>query len=250
MSQAEKVRALRHTVISATNLSVVVEWQSGGESHTTPARLIDISPGGTKLSLAHSIKFHDAVRLTMSNSTGELNISVSASQCWARHDNRGGWMGGFAFAPPLPRELVEKLFADGLLERRQTSRVATDIPCRVQWETSPERQASVLLDVSSGGFCVRAERAMETGTRLLLILEKPDEPPSAVPAKAQWIFATDLGPVIGCSFVTSNGYPSVADFALPDRDLERSGGRRRTRLPVLAIAAVLALYMLYCVMFL
>jgi hypothetical protein len=241
-------REPRHRLHGLPEVQLMRQSAEASDAQSVRAQLLDISPGGFKLSLATPLRLGEAVSLAIVTPDHAIDLSLDADVRWIRPGEGKTWSAGCTFNPRLPEETLRSLFSRGLLERRKFPRQKVRATVSVQWELEPNRTAASLRNLSVGGFCLEASERGKPGERVLVFLEDADGKPQSVPGKAQWQMKKGERYVLGCTFVNNQGYPTMHDF------LERREARPHIllarQLPLLGVAAAVVLYWMYWSMFL
>lgn len=234
-------RPRRYQVNENYVVRVTVEQPSSAEKFTANAQLLDLSPGGAKLSLNRPIRFEEALTIALHSEELELHLIVSARVCWTRQQGEGCWVLGCSFDPQLPREELEKLFAQGLLERRDNLRHSVRGQAVGRWEMHAEETPVGLLDLSNGGFSLLSPYAAQIGGNFHLSVDRESEAgPIEVLSTVQWQIQVDGGYIIGCAFADRRTFFTLRKRLCPDAET-RSNRVARRALPLLSAAAVAAL---------
>jgi hypothetical protein len=194
------------------------------------ARLIDLSPGGVKLSLSTPLRFHETVELSLLSEELGLNLAATASVVWSRPGKGANYTVGCSFNPPLVPESLEQLFANGLLERRRARRYSVRGQAQATWELGPAETPVGLLDLSVGGFSLLSPSPASNGSNIRVSMERNEEQsPLDISAAIRWQMQVDGGYVIGCTFKDPLTYSALRNHLLPEEpDLPRFGSVKRT----------------------
>jgi hypothetical protein len=204
------------------------------------ARLLDISPGGAKLTLDVALAIDAAAELRLESPELGLDLVVPGRVCWARAEGPR-WVLGCAFQPPLPPEALEPFFEHGLLERRRNSRRVAVGRAVARWEMCEGETPVELLDYSTGGFCVRAPQRAQTDGRLLLRLAGPDGVLREVLAKVRWQSAIVGGCVLGCEFQSAEGLRTLRACVPQEAGVPLVSGPTARRLSLFTLVGVVLL---------
>jgi hypothetical protein len=210
----------------------------------TAAELLDLSPGGAKLSLAAPFQFQDDLIVSLESEELNLHLSLSARICWLRQQGPGNWILGCAFDPQLPDAEIEHLFSYGLLERREAPRQSVRGQATACWENAADETPLGLLDLSSGGFSMLSPAGSEAGRRLRLSLESEEHEPFVAAATMRWQLQVDGGWIIGCEFDNPQAFTAFKQCfgSVP----QRSGASQRRRLVSLASIGAGAVLLYWC----
>jgi hypothetical protein len=160
--------------------------------------LLDLSAGGAKMVLDEPLAFQQAVTLMMESQELHLHLAVTAQVCWIRPDGRQ-WRLGCSFNPPLPQEDVERLLAEGILDRRHSQREPVEKPATAMWELNPQPTPVLISDLSRGGFCLRSALPAEPTSRLRLQVPGQNDEVLETTATVQWRLQVAEGYLLGCS---------------------------------------------------
>jgi len=180
--------------------TVVIQRTSGDEGELIEATLLDISPGGGKLIVDECIRFDEVLRLKIKVADLNVDFAVAAGVCWTRPANEDGWLLGCAFKPKLPENALDQLASSGYIDRRRHMRLPLNVPATASWELSEASVPVLLQDASDGGFAMISPHDVETGQRLILQLNLPEQEPASIPATVQWRMKSGDEYLIGCSF--------------------------------------------------
>lgn len=174
-------------------------------------KLSDISRGGAKLIVSQRLPMQASVCMRLENPELQLDLTITGEVCWIVPAEGEGFAIGCTFVPDLPTDILEKLFACGLLERRIFSRRALRVPAKARWEMEPNPTDAFLWDLSEGGFCVLSPQPRTPGKRVLVTVTSGDKE-AYIPAKTQWGMKVGEGYVVGCEFVSKDGYLMLRDL--------------------------------------
>jgi hypothetical protein len=222
-------RPRRFTLTDHRTLSLTVEWADGGEPTTAAAALLDISAGGVKFSLESHLKLHQAISLTIVCSELQLAMTVPAKVCWLRPGENDGWAAGCAFVPELSKDALEMLFASGLVERRIFQRHPNKLAASAQWELDPARFDVEVLDVSTGGVCIRSPRPGKIDARVVVHVPADDGRETPIALRCQWQIAAEAGYLVGCAYVNVEGHAAMHEALARAAPLPPRSPPRRSR---------------------
>lgn len=197
-------REPRHWVADGQTTTVMVKRGSGSNSEAFPAKLLDLSRNGVKLSAPSCIRFGEAVSLNLAIQELDLVLNVSAEVCWTRPTEGGAWLIGCSFQPELPQDTLDILAASGQLERRNEPRRPISFQATVRWNSDKIVAPVALIDWSQSGFCMLTAQVGTAGQEVALYLDKlvqPDRTPVSIAAKAQWAFKVADIHLVGCAFL-------------------------------------------------
>ncbi len=208
------------------------------------ASVLDLSQNGAKFGMSESlpIKSHTSVRFVCDSL--QLEFCVSGTICWARPMGRKEWWIGCSFADPIDKSYIRDLARAGLLERRQDQREPLDVSAVVQWECQPEPIRVRMLDLSPGGFQIRADEKARLGERIVLSFGDRQRLQAPIVARVQWcekvndVDGEDYR--IGCAFLNREGFSQCRQRVTvlpPMRKITPSRMRQSWWIVVLGVAA-------------
>lgn len=203
------MRAERFTMDGDDSLSVTVE-PSDRSVRVLQARLLDISTGGAKLSVATDVDVNDRISLRIVSPRLASPLDVDAAVCWCETPNAEERLLGIAFRPPLPDSVLHELVTSNSAapttdSRRDGEREPITVPARGNWEMSRDQFEGLITDMCDGGFCMVTNRGSVPGARVMLLFDY-DGKSARVTARTQWQVESRGRFVSGCQFITPNGY--------------------------------------------
>jgi hypothetical protein len=198
-------------LLEGRSIKVTIERNNNGPPEQIDAELVDISPGGVKLSVSTCPGMQEAVVLKFAAPELDLDLTVDAQVCWARPASDDDWHLGCALNPRLPERLITDLAMNGYVQRRRDPRLPIDLSADMRCEGSIEPLSVRLLDYSTGGFRVEASGSAAIGQRVLLRFDDSDESRLVV-ARTMWHLQTATGHEIGCTFVNRDGHRIFRDI--------------------------------------
>lgn len=239
-------RPRRYPVNDNFVVRVTIEQASTNEPLSVNARLLDLSPGGAKLSLISPIRFDEAMTLSLHSDELNLHLSISARVCWIRQQDETCWVVGCAFEPRLPDDELERMFAHGLLERRREQRDSVRGQAIAKWELHPDETPVGLLDLSAGGFSVLSPFAAQIGTHLQMALESACGTKRVdVLANVHWQLQVEGGYVFGCGFDNSQTYGAMKSCLFPEGECPL-GLSKSAAWSLMGVAVVTLFALAYC----
>jgi hypothetical protein len=192
------VRAARFPVLEKQAPAVFIDSAEKGDGAALLGKLLDMSIGGAKVLSDAPLRFQQAVTLRVESDELDLHLSLAARVCWIRSSG-DHWRLGFSFEPPLDNEHIDRLLAQGVLDRRRNARDAIDRPATALWELNPKPTPVTIVDLSQGGFCLRAPLPAEPHSRLRLQLAGAGDEVLETTATVQWRLEVPDGYLLGCS---------------------------------------------------
>lgn len=205
----ERRRDPRFKIRTGQALEVTLAKNGSRPDQSVLARLIDISRGGAKLSLASPVLFNSDALLRLKSPSLGLDLTMNAGMCWSRPEEERGWLLGCSFSPRLPEEVLSKLIESDVLERRITERRQRRIPITAQWELDPAPIPGYLWDVSEGGFCfLSPSKAGEQVT----ISPTETRRSTTIRARRQWSLEVGGGYVVGCRYLNAGDHRIFEDL--------------------------------------
>lgn len=190
----------RSTPKGRRRAAAAVEWKVDQECSPLGGQLVDLSPSGAKLYASTFLPAQREITLRLAAADAGIHLEVPATVCWSRPWKSDRWEIGCLFERELPRDAVEKLAAAGCLERRSDERHLVAKWVEIRWERAREIERVVLVDISTGGFCIRAAEEISLGRRLLLQLALPGSQRTYLHATSRWQQPIQGGYLIGCEF--------------------------------------------------
>jgi hypothetical protein len=238
-------RPPRFPVVQRHAVSVCVQSTETGDSAVVPGELLDLSPGGAKVMLDSPFRFQQAVTLRLESPDLGLQLSMRARVCWIRPSGQQ-WRLGCSFDPLLPPEQVDRLLANGVLERRRDERETIDGAATATWELNPQATPVTVVDLSRGGFCLRAPLPAEPSSRLRLQAAARDGSLVQASATVQWRLAVPGGFLLGCSLAHPEACLDLRAALVPEPATHPLPRRRRFGWYAAAAAVCMGLiWMLY-----
>lgn len=205
---ANRRRAPRFEAVF-TVVSVWLETESG-ERHS--AQMIDVSTSGARLSTNHDLGRDDRLTLILESPSLEIQESCQLLVRWVTPGKRDTTVAGCELVQPLMEETLSRLAAAGQLNRRRDERFPISIQGHLSQELSPQEGFAVRVEnLSQGGLRLFAPETVELGQRLLLLLRSDGQRVIHVLVNPVWQMRVPAGYFVGCSFLQSSGYRSVAD---------------------------------------
>jgi hypothetical protein len=201
-------RAPRFKVRNLDCIYAHIEREGGREPVSLEAKPIDISEGGTKLSVGAALSFEESITLVIGCVEGPLRLTLSCRVAWLREECDNSWLIGCQFIPNLPSEALEEMFCSGVIERRQFPRQAVDGEGIVQWELQTASFSAQPVNISEAGFCIRCPQMAQNGQRMRLSIGS-GQSRTTLQAKAQWCLELDQTFLVGCSFIDHESYLSL-----------------------------------------
>ena len=192
-------RELRIVLADGQKTTVTLEPGTDEGRERFPAKLLDLSRSGVKLSVASCIPFGKAVSLNLVIPDLALDLRVSAEVCWMRPAKGDSWFLGCSFQPELPEEVLNTLAAAGHVDRRNEERQRISLMGTAKWKSDDTETPVILQNLSDSGFCMLASSPGKTGDEVYLRLS--DGSQKNVPAKTQWIVKVDEGYLVGCAYL-------------------------------------------------
>lgn len=202
MTDEEKLRERRHEpryeIAASHDVSVTLQRKSEGRDETIDGELLDLSRGGSKIRVPACLQFSEILDLRLSVADLELRIDAAAEVCWIRPADENNWLVGLTFSPKISAEVMERLAAAGVLERRSHPRERVSISAMARWELENETFSVQIRDFSAGGFCMRGPRSGKVGQGVLVFLPDPDDSSRPISGKVRWHMEQDDGYIVGC----------------------------------------------------
>ena len=228
MTKNERRGEARNPALHPELIRVAVRQISGQISEPLTAELCDISRGGAKLRLSTPLKLDDATSISLTSEALGLDLSLAARVCWVCEEG-GKWALGLEFSPRMPNNILDKMVANGVVERRLYRRRGRRIPVTARWESDPVDHSALLWDISPGGFCLLSPTKPSRKVRIT-----PDaQSEHSVCGMTQWEVLMAGGYVVGCKFIDERGFellqsldppPSIAEVDTLDE--RRLPGRK------------------------
>jgi hypothetical protein len=203
---------------------------------TVPGELLDLSPGGARVLLDSPFRFQQAVTLRLESEELGLHLSLAARVCWIR-PHGAQWRLGCSFDPLLPREHVDRLLSNGVLDRRSAEREPIDRPATATWELNSQPTPVMVVDLSRSGFCLRAPLSAEPSSRLRLQVAAAHGTIVEATVTVQWRLAVAEGFLLGCSLANLETYLALRSALLSEPPSRVRPKRRRLAWCALMIAA-------------
>lgn len=230
------IRPPRYPFTKSHALAVHVQSGETADGVTVPGELIDLSPGGAKVLLDSPFRFQQAVTLRLESEELGLHLSLAARVCWIRSSG-AQWRLGCAFDPLLPREDVDRLLSNGVLDRRSAEREPIDRPASATWELNSQPTPVTVVDLSRGGFCLRAPLSAEPSSRLRLQVAAAPGTFVEATATVQWRLEVPEGFLLGCSLANLETYMALRSALLSEPPPRVRPKRRRWAWYALMVAA-------------
>ena len=215
----EKRRELRYEILDLESIKVQV--RRGQPRETIQAELIDISPGGAKLSLRVCLRFAELVELCIKVPELKLRVDLVSEVCWVRPE-RDRWLIGLVLKTNIPEEALARLAKAKIIDRRSASRHSVKSQAIVRWELESEACPVEVRNYSAGGFCIASIRPGHAGALVLLEIEvKTDDSPCAIYGRVCWQIEQDGMYVLGCEIINGDGTVLFRDI----RDMSEKDDR-------------------------
>ena len=244
MTAQHPSRDARFPVLEGQKIWVTIE-RDGSSPEKIDANLEDISRKGMKLRVAAFPSLKEAIVLKVVVPELGVDLSIDAQVCWTRPAPDDAWYLGCSLHPDLPEKLLTDLAVKGYLQRRREPRQPVDLPGTMRCEGSPDVVPARVLDYSTGGFRLASSCTAATGRRLLLRFDEQAADTEPVVAKTMWQVQTPAGHQIGCTFVNRDGHRIFLEMLRRNQGsphADRASGRRRSRWPLLALAALTGVF--------
>lgn len=226
MSWEERRREPRYEVANPHLVEVSIHQADGRVSQSIGAQLSDLSQGGAKLLLSSPLLYDQSAELALRSAEMKLDLLVSAEVCWMRPAGHGTWQLGCSFVPELPIGILEKLFAGGILERRNAKRQPHRLPVTAKWETPAATMPAYVWDYSEGGFCLLSP--CKAGRQVTVAAAGTVEDTPTVRGRTQWEVEMAGGFVAGCRFSDEQGYETLQTLRSRDEQRRKPNGERRS----------------------
>lgn len=231
-------------------IRVDVERAAGQSPQVISADLLDLSPGGAKLSTRSAVSFQESVILKLENILASQQLCIESQVQWIRRGPPGTWILGCSFDRSLAADQFESLSAVSFVERRRSRRKANATHGTVDWELGERDIPVELQNLSKGGFCIKAPRAGKTAGRLHLAVNAGAQGRCRVRATARWQLPHDNSYLIGCEFVDAASYQNLREALRLDQAKAEIRQARQRRISTLALLGIVAfLYWLWAFYF-
>lgn len=200
------VREPRVALTDTQTVLVRVALRSDDGGQLFDGQLLDISRGGVKLAVPHSLPFAEKVDLQIAVPDLQLDFSAAAVVSWSRQEVDGRWLVGCHFDPALPEATVNRLAHAGYLERRQSPRYPVSLEATASFELSGHGFSVWIQDFSTDGFSMLSPRPGEIDQRLRLEVTKGDGKPVVISARTRWCVSVDDGYLVGCALINAHDF--------------------------------------------
>lgn len=200
--QSERER--RYNVRMPAAVEVVVERKGGLLPEQVPARLLDLTPKGAKLSLDSPLQFMEPVAVRLVSAHAGVEQRHFAQVRWVRAGEGDEWLAGCSWDAPVPQEVLDQLASTGALQRRESARMEVDGEATVWW--GPGKGVKVrFLDLSEGGFCLGSPEPGQ-GAWLRVVPAAVGEQHVQIIAQLRWQRQIPDGYQLGCKFADPKDY--------------------------------------------
>jgi hypothetical protein len=188
-------------ILDNANVAVWVE-SDGAASQTAVARLVDLAEDGFKLALAETLALDGKKRQTLCLREQGVNFRLDGIFCSERQISKQVNNLECSFSPPIPKPFFALISQGSLSKSRCHSGIASDARTSVAWNLDEDFRGVGINDISVDGFCLWTDTPGKLGERLHLLVEDVDSPLMVV-GQARWEFKTEIGFLLGCSFLNS-----------------------------------------------
>ncbi len=195
----------------ATEVTVSFAGPDDGEV-TYRGRLADLSLRGMKVSVDGRIDSGQEVEVLIAVPGLGFQLQRQAIVRWQQPRDATTWWMGCEVCEPFGPELVEKLAAGQVLNRRRDPRYEVDKAARIRWELSDHNPDVRLVNFSKGGFCFILESPFEFPSDRLMLVITPNGDEVTIPARVMWQGPIAEGHGVGCSFSTRDGFLRLREF--------------------------------------
>ncbi len=208
---------------SAEQLHCRTSVDEPGRDQICEGTTIDISPSGMRLLTKGDFQVGQPMwtELLTTRSHGVYRGNVRRIEPWVG----GQVILGCSLRDIIPREVLQDLASDGVINRRSDGRFCISQPAKVAWPLSAEEIDVELLDYSSGGMKVQSLERLPENTRLRVRFESNGREIS-IEAKSVWDRETETGCVTGIAFSDRNASAIVAATLGADETDETSSDRK------------------------
>lgn len=199
----------RHQINASQQIEVqllrTVRGAEGESTEQCDARVVDISLNGFKLQCPIALGFQEKIRVEFPGHD-DGPILATAEVRWVEPNaDEHNWSAGCLLSEPFPREYIDQMAKDGVLDRRSSPRRKTDKQATGRWELSPEDFPLTISDVSAQGVRIHTEYPCEIGKRIRIRIGDR----TGLTARAVWQQETSEGYLIGCEVTEGSPYALI-----------------------------------------
>lgn len=185
-------------------MEVTVERKGGLVPQQLPARLLDLTSKGAKLSLESPLQFLEPIAVRLACPPAKFEHGLFAEVRWVRTGKDDEWLAGCSWEAPIPQELMDQLASVGGIQRRESPRMEVDGEATVWW--GPGKSVKVrFLDLSEGGFCLGSPEPGQ-GAWLRVVPAAVGEQHVQIIAQLRWQRQISDGYQLGCKFADPKDY--------------------------------------------
>jgi hypothetical protein len=203
----------RYRLRGSKAVRVEIETDTGDESRTLDAELLDISEGGVRLRSKTPVAMRDSLTINIMPAGFSKSLSARAKVCWTTLAPKGSHWLGCSIEPRIPPSVLEHLATGGVLERRHDSRRDVSMTLAACWELDPTRLEALVSNLSPGGACLAVAKPGNPGDRIRLTLPGDNQKPTYIFMTACWQIDTDDGFIVGCTFCHHRSYEKLLQLA-------------------------------------
>ena len=194
--------------------------------------LADLSFSGARVEVDRPLAFETPVQLSLRCAAVGLDLKLEAVVRWARPQGNGGrWSLGLSFSKVASEGQVAAFFTQGIIDRRNTSRVAVSVEAPARFELSADETQIALLDAAPGGCCLSVAAPCRAGQKVRFA--PPEAGGQTLLAEVCWARRVEDRWLAGCRFL-----PECSRAAV-DALFERVQVPRRRRGELLVAAALM-----------
>lgn len=246
MSSGTKVenqrRESRYGIARGKTLRAQVSLPTAGDTALHyECHVLDLSRNGAKIQVDQSLPNQANLELTFVDDEHQIAFAARGTICWCRPADNEHWWIGCAFDTPLSIDILAQLAMGGYIDRRNDPRVPYDVAIRCRRQLNDEELDGTLVNVSVGGFAIQLERptVIAEDERLLVELTEKAGTTSIVHGRVCWCGNSEDPKMVGCSFVSRDGYPLLRQ-SLDALKFSAEIRRRRRRPSVRTLLGLLA----------
>lgn len=168
------------------------------DSTVATGQIVDLTPNGAKLSLDILLNYQEVVVVEVAMPMLDVATALTATVAWSKATSSDAhWLSGCSFNEPFADDVLDRLAAGGVIDRRCDVRTPCKIPVQALWQFDDDAKPADIIDFSKGGFCLACTSEQPIGTKVHVRLASGD----CVVGILRWIAEHDGSQVFGCQFM-------------------------------------------------
>ncbi len=171
------------------------------DSTVAMGQIVDLTPNGAKLSLDVLLNYQEVVVVEVAMPMLNVATALTATVAWSRGTaSDRHWLSGCSFNEPFEKDVLDKLAAGGVIDRRSDVRTPCKIPVEALWQSEEDVKSAFITDFSKGGFCLDCSTMQEIGSKVHVRLASGD----CVVGVLRWITEHAGRQIFGCQFMEAS----------------------------------------------